>query len=511
MLYHEIFANHAAHDPALIFNGQVTTYGQFRERIRKWAAYLQSLGVKKGDRVGLFGQNSSEFLVAYFAVITVGGIIVPFNYQLAMPELAYIIKDANIHYILAKEALPLEAAVQDSGYEGPLRQIPYAELDGSTVQGFVAPEIDDTDICTIIFTSGTTGRPKGAMLNHRNLIRNTADINTVLETYKNDRTLCVLPMYHCFAWTTSVSAPLHKGGCIVIEEQYSLAQTIELIHTYHVQQFFGVPTMIRMLLDYADPEQLRSVRFFITGGAPMPRELAKEFKRKFGSPVQEGYGLSEASPVVSVNPTDNIRLGSIGLPLPSVKTQIRDTDEQEVAPGVIGELCVKGQNVMSGYLNHPEETAEALRGGWLHTGDLAYKDEDGYIFIVDRLKDMIITAGENVYPREIEEVLYHNPLIKEVAVIGVPDDLRGQAIAAYVVLKEGMKATSPQLKKFIRGKVANYKLPKYFEFIDQLPKNKTGKVLKMTLRRQSEEYIVNKTIKRSRSNINAIRTTARKK
>ena len=511
MLYHEIFSKHPAKDVAVIFNNKVTTYGQFRARVDKWAACLQAKGLKKGARVGIFSKNSEEFLVAYFGAVKAGGIAVPFNYQLAMPELAYIIQDADIRFIITKDRIPVDAALKEINYRRKFHQYTFDELDKGAADEFVDPGLKDTDICTIIFTSGTTGRPKGAMLSHKNLLQNTTDINKVLEAYNTDRVLCVLPMYHCFAWTTSVSAPLQQGGAIVVEEQYTLAQTIELIRKYRINQFFGVPTMIRMFLDNASKEDFASVRFFITGGAPMPIKLAKDFEYKFGSPVQEGYGLSEASPVVAVNPSDKIKLGSIGLPLPTVITQIRDENEQDVAPGVVGELCVKGQNVMSGYLNHPEDTAEALRGGWLHTGDLGYKDEDGYIFIVDRLKDLIITAGENVYPREIEEVFYNNPAVKEVAVVGLPDDLRGQAIAAYVVLKEGKTATSPELKRFIRGKVANYKLPKYVEFIDQLPKNKTGKVLKMALRREGEEHLLNKTLKRRRNNVNMIRNSEQNK
>ena len=511
MLYYEMFAGHPAENPAVIFNDQVTTYGQFRDKISQWAAYLQEKGLKKGERVGLFSKNSEEFLVAYFAVIKAGGIVVPFNFQMAMPEVAYIVKDAELHFLISKNSLPLETALAEIGYDEALQQITFADFAGGDAAAFQPVEMADTDTCTIIFTSGTTGKPKGAMLTHKNLLQNTEDIHEVLETYSGDRVLCVLPMYHCFAWTTSVSAPLYKGGTIVIQENYTLAQTVELISKYHIQEFFGVPTMIQMFLDGADPDRLRSVRFFISGGAPLPQRLSEEFLKKFGKPVQEGYGLSEASPVVAVNPTQRVKVGSIGQPLPSVVTQIRDENEQELPPGVVGELCVQGLNVMAGYLNHPEATAEALRGGWLHTGDLAYKDEEGYIFIVDRLKDMIITAGENVYPREIEELLYNNPDVKEVAVVGVPDKLRGQAIAAYVVLKEGSSVTSPELRKFIRGKVANYKLPKYFEFMDQLPKNKTGKVLKMDLRRQSEEHLINRTLRQSRSNVNEIRMSARNK
>lgn len=487
MLYYEMFKNHPGNAPALIQNNRTTTYAQFRQWVDKWAVYLQSVGLKKGERVGLFSKNCSEFLAAYFAVIRAGGIVVPFNFQLAMPEVAYIVKDAGLRFLIARQPLPLAESLEAIQYDGTLCQITFEEMDDCVNWDYVDPGLEETDTCTIIFTSGTTGKPKGAMLNHKNLIQNTRDIHEVLETYEGDRVLCVLPMFHCFAWTTSVSAPLYLGGCIVIEENYTLDQTVELIDTHKVQEFFGVPTMIQMFLTLPNADRLRSVRFFVSGGAPLPRKLADDFQEKFGKPVQEGYGLSEASPVVSVNPPQKIKVGSIGRPLPSVETQIRDKEEHIVPPGTIGELCVKGLNVMSGYLNRPLDTAEALRGGWLHTGDLAYEDEEGYIFIVDRLKDMIITAGENVYPREIEEVLYHHPAIQEVAVIGVPDQLRGQAIAAYVVLKEGRTATQPELRKFIRGKVANYKLPKYFGFLDQLPKNKTGKVLKTDLRRWGME------------------------
>ena len=227
-------------------------------------------------------------------------------------------------------------------------------------------------------------------------------------------------------------------------------------------------------------------------GARQREKLAKDFKKKFGKPVQEGYGLSEASPVCTVNPAAKIKVGSIGPQLPNVTVEIRDEADRKVPDGTVGELCARGDNVMLGYLNRPEETAVTLRGGWLHTGDLAYQDEEGYIFIVDRLKDMIITGGENVYPREVEEALYHHPAVQENSAVGVPDKLRGQAVCAYVVLKEGQEATKPQLRRFLMERLAGYKVPKYFFFCEQLPKNGTGKVLKTALREKAIEDLVNR-------------------
>lgn len=511
MLYYEILKGHTEDAPALIYRDMVTTYGQLQERTAAWAAYLQQQGLRPGERVGLFSKNCREFIIAYMAIIQAGGIVVPFNFQLAIPETAFAVADAQLRFFITPSPLPMAEDLSQAGYEGSLRQLSFSELDDGIPSELRPVSMEEDDICTIIYTSGTTGRPKGAMLSHRSLLRNTIDVSHVLPIQSGDRVLCVLPMYHCFAWTTSVSMPLYAGNCVVIQENYTLDQTVSLIEHYHVAEFFGVPTMIQMFLNGIEPRRLQSVRFFVSGGAPLPESLADDFLHRFGKPVQEGYGLSEASPVVAVNPAERVKAGSIGLPLPSVSVQIRDVREQVLSPGVVGELCVRGSNVMAGYLNHPEATAETLRDGWLHTGDMAYIDEEGYIFIVDRLKDMIIAGGENVYPREIEEVLYHHPVIKEVAVVGVPDQLRGQAIAAYVVLKEGATATKPELRRFVRGKVANYKLPKYFEFIDELPKNKTGKVLKTVLRAQGQEHLINQRLKRQTTHGNLISPSARKR
>lgn len=484
MLYYEILAGHPEMQTALIFKEQKMTYGQLRESIERRANFLQAKGLQKGDRVGLLSKNCADFVISYFAVIRAGGVVVPFNFQLAPREIAYIVKDAGLKLMIVRQKIDLTEALQEIGYTG-LTQYDFVEVEEPIAHEFIDYELHEDDNCTIIYTSGTTGKPKGAMLSHKNLVANTREFTSVIIMSSDDIGLCVLPMYHCFAWTVSVSGPLFYGACIVIQETYIFKDTMGLIAKHDVNFFAGVPTMIQLFFKGAEAHELANIRCFISGGAPLPQVLAEGFKKKFGKPVLEGYGLSEASPVVSVNPASKVKVGSIGPALPGVTVMIQDEDGREMKRGEVGELCVRGDNVMLGYLNLPEETAIALRGGWLHTGDLAYKDEDGYIFIVDRLKDMIISSGENIYPREIEEALYTHPLIEEAAVIGIPDKLRGQAVCAYMVLTAGAVLDKKELRKYLMERLAAYKVPREFFFCSQLPKNSTGKILKTALREQA--------------------------
>lgn len=484
MLYYEIIAKHQAETTALIFKETRISYGELRKAIDRAVAYLQNRGLRRGERVGLLSKNCSAFVIAYFAVIRAGGVVVPFNFQLAPREIAYIVNDASLKFMLAKEVLPLEEALAEIGYQD-LCQITFAEFAEATEGRIQEYPLTEDDNCTIIYTSGTTGKPKGAMLSHKNLVANASDFTQVVSMYPTDIGLCVLPMYHCFAWTVSVTGMLLKGGCIVVQETYLFKDTMDLIALHKVNTFAGVPTMIQLFYKGAEAGQLANIRWFISGGAPLPQVLAEGFHKKFGKPVEEGYGLSEASPGVAVNPAAKVKVGSIGPALPNVAVKILDEDDQELQTGAVGELCVRGNNVMLGYLNLPEETAKTLRDGWLHTGDLAYLDDDGYLFIVDRLKDMIISSGENIYPREIEEVLYAHPEIEEAAVIGIPDKLRGQAVCAYVVAKDGIVLEKKALRKYLLGCLAAYKVPREFFFCGQLPKNSTGKILKTALREQA--------------------------
>ena len=484
MLYYEILADHPETQTALIFKEQKMTYGQVRESIERRANFLQAKGLKNGDRVGLLSKNCADFVISYFAVIRAGGVVVPFNFQLAPREIAYIVKDAGLKLMIVRQKIDLAEALQEIDYAG-LTQYDFIEMEEPIEHELIDYELHEDDNCTIIYTSGTTGKPKGAMLSHKNLVANSREFIAVITMSSNDICLCVLPMYHCFAWTVSVIGPLFYGGCIVIQETYIFKDTMGLIAKHNVNFFAGVPTMIQLFFKGAEAHELANIRCFISGGAPLPQVLAEGFKKKFGKPVLEGYGLSEASPVVSVNPASKVKVGSIGPALPGVTVMIQDEDGREMKRGEVGELCVRGDNVMLGYLNLPEETATALRGGWLHTGDLAYKDEDGYLFIVDRLKDMIISSGENIYPREIEEALYTHPLIEEAAVIGIPDKLRGQAVCAYMVLTADAILDKKELRKYLMERLAAYKVPREFFFCAQLPKNSTGKILKTALREQA--------------------------
>lgn len=481
MLFYETIASHPADSLALIFKDCHTTFAELRKSIESWAAHLQEKGIQKGDKVGLFSKNCSEFVIAYHAIVKAGGVVVPINFMLSPYETAYIIKDANIKLLLTKEPLDLAAALEK--YNHPNVEQVTLEQMASVPEAQPGPvELDENECCTIIYTSGTTGNPKGAMLSHKNIISNILSFTKAIPMLPGDKAFCVLPMHHCFGWTVCVAGPMMMGGAVVIQDNYTLSETIRLITTYKVNQFCGIPTFAQMFLRGAEPEHLASLRWFVSGGAPLPQNVSKAFKQKFGRVPQEGYGLSEASPVCALNPGDKIKIGSIGIALPFVKLEIHDEQDFKVPNGTVGELCVQGDNVMLGYLNQPEATAETMRNGWLHTGDLAYMDDEGYVFIVDRSKDMIILGGENVYPREVEEVLYTLPEVLEAAVVGVADSLRGQAVCAFVVLKEGATGDKKEMRRYLMDRLALYKVPRHYYFIEKMPKNGTGKILKTELR-----------------------------
>lgn len=500
MLFFDIFKNHPANDIALTFKGEETTYGEFRKKIDTYAAYFQSLGIKKGDKVGLLSQNSPEFLIAYFASIKIGAVIVPINFQLVAQEVAFIAKDSNMKLLLLRKPLDITLAFKEIGYNLPLGSYTFKELE-ENIEKIVDFKnkcplteviMNENENSTIIYTSGTTGKPKGAMLTHKNLYANILSTLDSIPLSTHSAALCVLPMYHAFAWTVVVGAPLLQGGIVVIHEVFSIKDIIEDIKKYKIRLIAAVPPMVHYYVKHAPKDVMKEVHHFISGAAPLPLVLCEAFKENCGIPVQEGYGLSEASPVVTMNPIDKVKVGSIGPAISGVEVKIIDENGEIAKVGEVGELCAKGDNVMLGYWNLPEETSAALKDGWLHTGDLAYMDEDNYYFIVNRLKDLIITAGENIYPREVEEVIARIPGVHEVAVVGVPDKLRGQAVCAFLTLDESVEYTPKELRKAMLNKIATYKIPRYFFFLEILPKNATGKILKTELRDQAFAEVVNK-------------------
>lgn len=468
-----------------------TTYGQLQKEFTAYRNYFYDLGIRKGENVGLFSKNSPEFVYCYMALASLGAVVVPLNFQLTAREIAFIVKDAQMKHLISMEKLEIAQELSLQDYSENVSQLIITEFSATFENSNFnsAPcldsEIQENSPCVIIYTSGTTGNPKGAILTHGNLISNVRSFAAALPPATcQDNILCVLPMYHSFAWTCAILYPLSLGASITILEAFSPKETVSAIKDNQVSIVFGVPPIYNYLTRVGHAEDLSGVKTFVSGGAALPQKIAEQFHSKYGTPILEGYGLSEASPVVALNPTHKTKYCSIGKALPGVKVRIVNAKGETLPPGEVGELVVQGPNVMQGYFNLPLETSRALRNDWLHTGDIAYQDVEGYLFIVDRLKDMIIINGENVYPREIEELLYGFPGIVEAAVIGIPDSLRGESACAYVAMEEGKPFDRKAIREYLQPLLAGYKLPKDIILVDALPKNKTGKIMKRLLREQ---------------------------
>lgn len=451
------------------------TYGELADQVAKYRSVLAAAGVQKGDRVGLYAANTPDFIYVYFATVSLGAIIVPINFQLTDREVDFIVRDSGMKLVAAMRPLKIDCHCV------LLQDLAAAAATADPAAAKIPAGRSEHDVCTLIYTSGTTGNPKGAMLTHYNLSFNVRQFNQVLPHYETDNVLCVLPMYHCFGWTTCVMNPLLRGGSITPLVSVLPSEIMAAIARYKVTIAFLVPPLYHLLARAGKPELMKTVRRYISGGASLPEPVATAFEEKFGKPILEGYGLSEASPVVAVNPEEKHKMYSIGPGVPDLEVMIDGYDPAHYEPGKIGELLVRGGNVMKGYWNLPEATAEALRGGWLHTGDMAYMDEDRYIYIVDRSKDMVIVNGENVYPREVEDAMYRFPGISEVAVVGHSDGLRGQYVCAYLVMKEGEKFDKQAMRQHLSELLAPFKMPREYVVLDALPKNSTGKILKRVL------------------------------
>ncbi|ADG83530.1 long-chain-fatty-acid--CoA ligase [Thermincola potens] len=492
-------AKEFADRPALKFKGRTWPYKELDEQANKVANGLKRLGIGKGDRVGLLMLNSSYFVISYFAIVKLGAIVVPVNVMFKAEELIYQLNDAGVSALItAPLFMPL--VTQAEPQIASLKYIVVQDLEQDysavgtvSMQSMLKNEsgsldldyaVSSDDVAVLLYTSGTTGNPKGAMITHHNMLANAAATKEATASGYPDSTVCVLPMFHSFAWTACVLLPLTYGGLVIILESFSPQTSLRTIVEEKATIFAGVPTMYSVLLQVpnVNPADFAHLRLAYSGGAACPVELSRKFKEKFGIQIFEGYGLSECSPVCTTNPYyGEWKPGSIGVPIPGVEVKIIDEKGNEVPRNTPGELCFKGPNVMKGYWNRPEATAEALKDGWMHSGDIGYMDEEGYIFIMDRKKDLVIVGGLNVYPREIEEVIYTHPKVAEAAVVGVANDLRGEIVKAFVVLKEGETATERELIKYCQERLANYKLPKVVEFRDALPKNSTGKILKREL------------------------------
>jgi len=443
-------------------------------------------GVKSGDRVGLWLKNRPEFIPAVFGILGANAALVPINNFFKPSEVNYILQNAGIDVLITDGELAVHA---------PALLAARPQLKLFRVEGFPGPEIanlksrslncsrGENDLAVIIYTSGTTGRPKGAMLSHGNLRHNVEGCRIALETAQADRLAVLLPLFHSYILTLGIFLPLLTGGSLVLVK--SLKQPGQILQEMSARRATilpAIPAFYRTLAGLPMSSKL-PFRICISGSAPLPMRVLRDFEAKFGVPLVEGYGLSEASPVVALNPIHGRhKAGSIGMPLPNVEVSIQDDSGKILGAVEIGEICVRGGNVMQGYWNQPEETAKAFRNGWLLTGDIGYRDVDGYCFITDRKKDMLLVNGINVYPREIEEIIYQYPGVKEAAVIGVPNHRKGEQPVAFVSAVKGQTLEEKAILRYIRSKLADYKVPKKVIFMPALPRNTMGKILKTGLR-----------------------------
>ena len=480
-------------------------YYKLRRRVEALAsAFFNELKIVPGEKVAILLNNSELYPLTYFAALKMGAVVVPLNTFLKAEELRYIIKDSGAKVLITSSSFypvvrkirpdlfALRNVVLTDKESSSPDYIALRHLEKGSWRGVPWPEVVKDDVAVIIYTSGTTGHPKGAMLTHRNLLSDVESSISACSFGHRDRVLLVLPMFHSFTVTACILMPLACGAGIVIAGSLQqLKKVMKRILISGVTVVIGIPSLYMVLARVILPRWMRSllkIRLCISGAAPLPETVLKEFENNWKIPLVEGYGLSEASPVVSLNPVAGTRKpGSVGLPLPGVEVKIAGPDEAELATNQVGEVIVKGNNVMKGYYNKPEETKQAIRGGWLFTGDMGKIDEDGYLFIVDRKKDMILVRGLNVYPREVEQVLQEHPDIEEVSVVGKPFPGKGEIPIAFIVPKDEARINISEITKFCRQRLADYKVPRQILVKDQMPRTPTGKILKRKLKKMAGE------------------------
>ncbi len=475
---------------AIILNENSLSFAELDAASAQMAGYLVAQGIEPGDRVALMVPNVPAFAVIYYGVLRIGGVVVPMNPLFKVREIEYYLTDSGAKMIFAMPG-EAEAGADAAGstfvpVEGA-DTIAMAGIIGEATPVTDVVDRDDSDTAVILYTSGTTGRPKGAELTHANLNSNQdVTARTLLKLTDADVVMGCLPLFHVFGMTCGLNTVVATGASLTLVPRFDPDTALDVIARDKVTVFEGVPTYyMAMLGKAADREtDLSSLRLAVAGGSSLPVEVLHQFEKTFGCMILEGYGLSETSPVASFNHPDADRKpGSIGFPIEGVQMAVVDDTGAEVPAGENGEIVIRGDNIMRGYWNKADATAEAIKDGWFHSGDLARRDSDGYFYIVDRIKDMILRGGLNVYPREVEEVLYEHPAIAEAAVIGIPHETLGEDVAAFVVLAPGATAEPAEISQFVKDRLAAYKYPRQVTVIDALPKTATGKILKRELPR----------------------------
>jgi long-chain acyl-CoA synthetase len=469
--------------PAIILDDTVVPYGMLGQGAARVAGWLQSLGVAPGDRVAVSLPNIPHMPIIYYGILWAGGVVVPVNPLYKSREFAYVLRDSESRVFFAWDGVAEEAGKGAAEAGAEFISVVPTEFLGAVMahEPVALVERDDQDTAVVLYTSGTTGSPKGAELSHANMISNAQLCVNMIQYSPEDMVFGGLPLFHSFGQTVGMNATVLAGGTITLLPRFEPTKALEVLQRDRCTVMLGVPTMYVALLQHPDKGNydLSTLRMCASGGASLPVEVLRGFEAAFDTMILEGYGLSETSPVASFNHPDKVRKpGSIGTPVEGCRMRLVDGDWNDVPEGEVGEIAIAGTNVMKGYLGKPEATAEVMHGEWFRTGDLARRDEDGYYFIVDRAKDMIIRGGFNVYPREIEEVLYEHPAVGTAAVIGIPHESLGEEIAAAITLKPGASATQDELRDFVKDRVAPYKYPRVIWITSELPLTATGKILK---------------------------------
>ncbi|MEH0156102.1 long-chain fatty acid--CoA ligase [Limibacter armeniacum] len=506
-------AQRVAQKDAIIFGDNRISFSALNTAANQIANGLRSLGINKGDKVAISCPNLPYFPMVYYGILKTGAIVVPLNVLLKKDEVAYHLdnSDAKAYFCFEGTA---ELPISKEGYAG-FEKTPTCEhfimmsakagspspIKGvSTLSELMknqSPEFDTEmtnpdDTAVILYTSGTTGKPKGAELSHFNIFSNAQASRDLLTMQNDDISLITLPLFHSFGQVVQMNAAVLKGITSVLVPRFDPETVLNLLVRHRVSIFCGVPTMYWALLNHPEADDYKdklkeTLRICAAGGSSLPVQVLKDFENKFQTTILEGYGLSETSPVATFNFMDKIRKpGSVGLPLWGVSVKVVDENGKETNTGQKGEILIKGLNVMKGYYKRPEASAKALDNGWLHTGDIGKMDEDGYLYIVDRVKDMIIRGGYNVYPREVEETLMNHPAISMAAVIGIPHEKHGEEVKACIVLKEGTNASESEILEWVKAEMASHKYPRVIDIRKTLPMNATGKILKTKLREEVE-------------------------
>ena len=489
----------------LYWEDEIVTFSQLNEITNKVANMLYDLGIRKGDKVSVFLPNMPEFVYLYLGIPKIGAIIGPVNALFKSREVQFVVNHSQAKILVTiPKFMPIVKNVRDQlpnlkdviiigeSIENTLNFQELMEKSASTAPPSITID-EKKDSAAILYTSGTTGFPKGVLQTHFNIKRNAEMLVKALKPEPDYRFMLILPLFHVNAQIVTIITPLTIGASCILTSGFTAKKHWELVAKYKASTFSSVPTILSILLRMPHENlDLSSLKFVICGAAPLPTEVMKEFESVFKCKIVEGYGLTEGTCASSVNPIpteteDKRKIGSIGIPLPDTEMKIVDSNGKEVSPGIKGEIICKGDNTMKEYFKNPEANKQTLKNDWLYTGDIGYIDEDGFFYIVDRKKDMIIRGGENIYPREIEEVLYSYSGVSLAAVIGVNNEIYGEVPKAFVVMKEGTQATSEQILDHCKENLADFKVPKYIEFRSDLPKNPTGKIMKVPLRKEEEK------------------------